>query len=554
MGNYTIIETQKINKQTKDCIIDLTLETITKNKQVLIFNNSKRSSETVAVKIFESIKNIKNKEELKKISKDILSTLSNPTKQCIKLSKCVEKGVAFHHSGLLGKQRSIIEKNFKNGLIKVISSTPTLAAGLNLPAYQVIIKDYKRYSQRGFNDIPILEYHQMAGRAGRPGKEEIGKTILCVGNENEKDRIIPKYIFGKPEEIISKLAVEPTLKMYLLSLISMDLINTKTEISEFFKNTLYAQQYKDLTGLENNIFRILDILIEYDFIQEEDHYFVATKMGKKISELYLNPDTANYFINNINKFINNYKKNENSKNNLYSLIHFIVNTLEMRPLFNIKKIEEEEYSNKLEKIEPILEIKYDPFEDDYQTYLSTIKTTEIFMDWISEAPENYISEKYKITPGELHYKLETLDWLLYSLEEITIMKKKIYFKNILNKIRTQFKYGIKKELLPFIHLKGIGRVKARKLYDNNFKNLLDLKMASYEKLSSIIGDSLTIKITKELNSNENFSNEYIERKKEKPKEIKIRDIQDEEIEELVTNYNIFEKEKQEKNKKLLDYF
>jgi len=553
MKDLQIISSDVIKRHTDDNVVDLVLNTISKDKQVLIFNNSKNSSEVTAEKIANAVKRTSDAKELNDLSNKILKSLQSPTKQCRRLAKCVQKGIAFHHSGLVAKQRNLIEDNFKSGLIKAISSTPTLAAGLNLPAYKVIIKDYKRYSQRGFNDIPVLEFHQMSGRAGRPGKEDVGRAVLCVKSEDELKRVIPKFIFGDSEEIISKLAVEPTLKMYILSLVSMDMINSKIEIKEFFKNTLYAKQYQDLEGLYYNVFEILNALKSYDFITQDDDYYRATRLGKKVSELYLNPDTAHYFLSHLNKFQTLFSKDRASKFDIYQLIHFVVNCAEMRPLFRVGKVEEEIYAQKVEEFGDTMLVEFDPFEMDYGTYMSIFKTADIFQDWILEAPEDYISEKYKITPGELSYKLGRMDWLLYCLEEFSLLTKNHYFKNIVHKLRVRFKAGVAEELLPLISLKGIGRVRARKLFKMNLKSLSDLRIASFEIISRAVGDSLAIKIREQLSDSGEFKgpnqHSYM-----KPKEIQVRDVTDEEVDELVGAHTHYEKTKEEHQKGLLDYF
>jgi len=551
MVEYAVIENEKLKPQTNDNIINLALQTLDLSKQVLVFNNSKRSSEKTGEDISKFVTKIENQEELQKLSKRILKILSSPTKQCRRLAKMVEKGIAFHHSGLASKQRTLIESGFKEGIIKLISSTPTLAAGLNLPAYKVIIKDYKRYSQRGYNDIPILEFHQMSGRAGRPGKEEIGKAVICVKSKEEFDRIVPKYVFGKPEEIISKLAVEPTLKMYMLSLVAMDFINTEKEIVDFFSNTFYAHQYEDLESLKYNLFRILKILEDYKFIRQTDNYFQVTPLGKKVSQLYLNPDTANYFYSNLDKFIKVFSSKNVTRMDIYSLLYFVVDTIEMRPLFRVSKSEEEDYVRKSEEVGDDLILKFDPFEMDFAQFLNMVKTTDILFDWINEAHEDYISDKYKITPGELNYKVEVVDWLFYCLEEMSTMKKNYFFKNFLNKLRQRFKFGIKDELLSLISLKGIGRVRARKLFNSGLKNLQDLEIASFESISKILSDNLTIKIKNQLKENIDILDRNLD---STPKEIKVREVSSKEVESLVSNYEKFEKEVEKKQKNLLGFF
>jgi helicase len=547
------IDSREIETFSSDNIINLVISTLKKNKQILIFNSSKRNAQATAKNIANNLPDnlIENKEELEKISEKILKSLSQPTSQCRLLAELVKKGVAFHHSGLVSKQRDLIETGFKKGLIKVISSTPTLAAGLNLPAYKVIIKDYKRYSQRGIRDIPILEYFQMAGRAGRPGKEKEGVSVICVGNETEAQRIAEKYIFGEPEEILSKLAIEPTLKMHVLSLIATDIINTKDEIKHFFANTLYAHQFKDLEEIYFNIFRIINQLISYGFIEQDDNYYMATKIGKRISELYLNPDTAHEILENIDKIFKRFEKIPISRTDIYALINFLSNTMEMKPLFKVKKIEQEKYYERLENINYLF-IDFDPYETDIENLLDSLKTTDILMDWIYEAPEKYLEEKYGVTPGELNYKIETMDWLLYSLEEICLLKKNYFLKNYLNKLRIRFKYGIKEELIPFVSLKGIGRVKARKLFNAGFKTLSDLRLASFEQLKSLLGEKLAKQIKILLNAEDSIeSNKMLG---EKPKEIKVRELPAEEIENIVHTIEEYEKEKEEKQKTLTDFF
>jgi helicase len=202
--NYTIT----IPATTKEPVLDIALDTIAQGKQAIVFVNSKRSAESVAEKIAKKLNpSKKEKEYYSKLSEKVLKTLSTPTRQCKRLALCIENGIAFHHAGLHSEQRKLIEQNFRERKIKVICATPTLAQGVDLPAYRTIIRDLKRFTSRGMRSIPVLEYEQQSGRAGRPGMEKLGQAIVFAKDEKDKKYLVKKYIKGEPEDIISKLAV-----------------------------------------------------------------------------------------------------------------------------------------------------------------------------------------------------------------------------------------------------------------------------------------------------------------------------------------------------------
>ena len=121
------------------------------------------------------------RKELQKISKKILpKDNEDETKLIKKLADTVKNGTAFHHAGLDQRCRTIVETEFRNGHIKLLTATPTLAAGVNLPARRVIIPSVQRYTQNGLDKISVLEYKQMCGRAGRPQYDDEGESIIIA--------------------------------------------------------------------------------------------------------------------------------------------------------------------------------------------------------------------------------------------------------------------------------------------------------------------------------------------------------------------------------------
>ena len=184
----------KIKEEFDSAVLNLALDTIRIGKQAIVFVNTKKSAEKTAEDIS---KKLKKDESLSKISDDALNALSRPTKQCERLSFCLQKGVAFHHAGLTGKQKDIIEDNFRKGSVKIICCTPTLAYGVDMPAFRAIIKDLKRFTVHGLSWIPVLDYMQMSGRAGRPNYDNEGQSIAVALTNSEKEKIEENHGFSE---------------------------------------------------------------------------------------------------------------------------------------------------------------------------------------------------------------------------------------------------------------------------------------------------------------------------------------------------------------------
>jgi len=92
-----------------------------------------------------------------------------------------------------------------------------------------------------------------------------------------------------------------------------------------------------------------------------------------------------------------------------------------------------------------------------------------------------------VPPGVLHNLLRSLEWLLYAIGEIASILDKQGVREYVNGLITRVRYGIKSELLTLVSLKGVGRVRARKLYANGLKSITDLRKAGLSKLSKLLG-------------------------------------------------------------------
>ncbi len=495
-----------IKQYTDNPTTNLVLDTMERNKQALVFVNSKISAEKTAEMIAFEIRKQKLPRgfECKRIAEEVLSALSKPTKQCERVAACIEYGIAFHHAGLVLKQKTAVEDAFRKGIIKCIVCTPTLAMGVDLPAYRTIIRDLKRFSKNwGQTSISVLEYHQMAGRAGRPGKDTRGEAITFAKTEAEKDDIYEEFVTGEVEDIYSKLAVEPVFRTYLLSLIAAEYMRTKEQIFSFFSKTFWAYQYKDMEKLEKIINKMLKLLVDFCFIETNQQEFYtaadyeteaykATPIGKRVAELYLDPITAYNIISGM-------KRAKVKLRTPFTLLHLICTQLEIRPLLSVKM---KEY----QKIEQILALRatdlvvnepqmYNP---EYEEFLKSIKTTMFFEAWINEVGEEELLKQFDVRPGELHAKKERADWMFYGASELAKILQYHDLEKEFLKLRVRVDQGVKEELFALLRLEGVGRVRARKMYNNKIRDLGALKNVDMTTLTQLLGPRIAVSLKKQV--------------------------------------------------------
>ena len=468
--------------------VDLGAESVRDGGQSLLFAETRMRSASLATKAADVIsKYLKKSEqdELEKISKKILE--KNEHTQLVKtLAELVKKGVAFHHAGLNQNCRETIETEFRKGTIKLLSSTPTLASGVNLPARRVVITSIVRYNSRiGANrPISILEYKQLCGRAGRPQYDDYGEAII-VGNANSSE-LIDHYINGEPEPIESKIADDKSLRIHVLSTIVINPGIKKDEIINFFSQTLGGLQSRKST-LKFGVDIALRYLMDEDFLIKKGERFVATEFGKKASRLYIDPLTATYFRTAI-------KNVSEGKKHTFGFLHLISESEEFFPKFSLRNKDYEAASllieNKtIELIEPISE---------YDCSRSLLALDA----WITESSEISLSDNLKIESGDMHRMVETADWLLYCLRELAKQLERVDLLDEFDIIRKRINYGIREELLELVKIKGIGRVRARKLFKYGIKNLDDLsaipvkKLAEIDKIGSTLADNFKSQLRK----------------------------------------------------------
>lgn len=466
----------------KDAIWALVKQTIEEGGQSLIFVNSRRSTESLAVNYSKKMGKYATK-VLTPVEKTMLEGDSESTSTGRKLSGCVECGIAFHNAGLTYRQRRFVEDNFKAGFIKCIVATPTLAAGINLPARRVIIRDTSRFeSNSGNSPIPVMEVKQMCGRAGRPGYDPYGEAVLIAKNEKDFDHLMEDYVEHDTERLTSKLFNDKVLRGHILGLIATGDAHSEDTIIDFLKDTFFGTT-SQLFGIESVVERVVDFLANEEMVERIGDSIRILPYGKRVSDLYIDPISASVLKKAVMKI----------DDNTDPMLILIASAMTPDVLGMYPKKADEELIRQTElTYEDSLLVKTDEIEDYYEEFFqSDLKTAILINQWISETSEDVITETMGIGPGDIKSRVDMMDWIIYSMNEIALIFNPDAVVSI-RPLKTRIRYGIKDDLIGLVSLRGIGRSRARILYSSGIKNIDDIAQTDESVLAAIpkIGNSL----------------------------------------------------------------
>ena len=497
----------------------------------LVFVNSRRNAESSARKLTDVTGprlTGDERDRLSELADEIRGVSDTDTSE--DLADAVEQGSAFHHAGLASEHRSLIEDAFRDRLIKCVSATPTLAAGVNTPARRVIVRDWRRYDGEfgGMKPLDVLEVHQMCGRAGRPGLDPYGEAVLLANNADTQEELFERYVWAEPEPVRSKLAAEPALRTHVLATIASGFAATRDGLLSFLDNTLYATQTDDEGRLAAVTDTVLDYLEVNGFVDRDrdggSEGLAATGIGHTVSRLYLDPMSAAEIIDGLRTvaddgatgesdefvaandptadapdagFTTYTRAGEDGTDGDASeepgsgddpapavtplgLYHLVSRTPDTYELY-LKSGDREEYTEVCyEREAELLGDVPSEYEDvRFEDWLAALKTGRLLEDWANEVDEDRIAERYGVGPGDIRGKVDTAEWLLRAAETLARDVGGIDGDTVVQvrEARKRLEYGVREELLDLAGVRNVGRKRARRLYEAGIESRADLREA-----------------------------------------------------------------------------
>jgi helicase len=386
----------------EESAVGLVDDTVDGGGQALVFVHSRRAAEELATDLADGAVAAPAPE----VGDDLRATARTATGR--RLAAAADGGVAFHHAGLRPGHRRRIETAYRERALGAVCATPTLAAGVNLPARRVVVRDHRRFTDDGWTPLSVLEVHQMFGRAGRPGLDPRGEAVLVADDYEEASELHDAYLDAEPGPVASKLATQEALRTHVLAAIATGLAGSRADLLALFGETFYASEEQrdtlvDITDL------VLDYLAAEGMVETDDDdggptELRATGRGEAVSRSYVDPETGAAFVNALGAL--------EAWDDVprVTVLEAVCDTPDMTtPFFG-----EGDRAPAVQFVranEDHLLADFDAFDGDFEAYLGVVKTVRVLLATLDGDEADAITEEYGIGPGDLRTVLERAEWL-----------------------------------------------------------------------------------------------------------------------------------------------
>lgn len=481
--NKEVLDAEMFNTKNKnDVIVKIVEKAIEDNSQALSFVSTRRFTESLATYVAKKIDKKTTKEQKQKF-KQVADKLlevpkkkgSLPTTTCLKLAEAAEKGVVFHHAGLFNEQKEIIEDEFRNGNILMITATPSLMYGVNLPSKYVVIRDHTRWTSNGPASIPVFDYEQMSGRAGRPQYDDVGHSYLVAKTMDEAFDLEARYVNGEIELTNSKLIDnKDAIYKQIIAQIASSLSKNLDDLNDFFGKTLYGFQMKNnpsmsmfaQDSLNWELESALEFLLQNGIIRATPEGLKTTDFGNLIAK-------SNYAVETAVKIKEYVSTME--KLNPAEMIYALAETPDL-PLISFKGRKSK-----------------DPVRDKlsecglFAVDIGNPEATAVsLIEWIDERNEYEIENAYNVYSASTRRSAYEASRLVkFAKNTLEVLGNYSNLKDM-DYLSARLYYGVKEDIIPLVvGVKRLGRKRARLLMKTFGDNLSEASEKDLQKVEGI---------------------------------------------------------------------
>lgn len=481
--NKEVLDAEMFNTKNKnDVIVKIVEKAIEDNSQALSFVSTRRFTESLATYVAKKIDKKTTKEQkhkFKQVADKLLEVPkkkgSLPTTTCLKLAEAAEKGVVFHHAGLFNEQKEIIEDEFRKGNILMITATPSLMYGVNLPSKYVVIRDHTRWTSNGPASIPVFDYEQMSGRAGRPQYDDVGYSYLVAKTMDEAFDLEARYVNGEIELTNSKLIDnKDAIYKQIIAQIASSLSKNLDDLNDFFGKTLYGFQMKNnpsmsmfaQDSLNWELESALEFLLQNGIIRATPEGLKTTDFGNLIAK-------SNYAVETAVKIKEYVSTME--KLNPAEMIYALAETPDL-PLISFKGRKSK-----------------DPVRDKlsecglFAVDIGNPEATAVsLIEWIDERNEYEIENAYNVYSASTRRSAYEASRLVkFAKNTLEVLGNYSNLKDM-DYLSARLYYGVKEDIIPLVvGVKRLGRKRARLLMKTFGDNLSEASEKELQKVEGI---------------------------------------------------------------------
>lgn len=481
--NKEVLDAEMFNTKNKnDVIVKIVEKAIEDNSQALSFVSTRRFTESLATYVAKKIdKKTTNeqKQKFKQVADKLLEVPkkkgSLPTTTCLKLAEAAEKGVVFHHAGLFNEQKEIIEDEFRNGNILMITATPSLMYGVNLPSKYVVIRDHTRWTSNGPASIPVFDYEQMSGRAGRPQYDDVGYSYLVAKTMDEAFDLEARYVNGEIELTNSKLIDnKDAIYKQIIAQIASSLSKNLDDLNDFFGKTLYGFQMKNnpsmsmfaQDSLNWELESALEFLLQNGIIRATPEGLKTTDFGNLIAK-------SNYAVETAVKIKEYVSTME--KLNPAEMIYALAETPDL-PLISFKgRKSKDSVRDKLSECGL------------FAVDIGNPEATAVsLIEWIDERNEYEIENAYNVYSASTRRSAYEASRLVkFAKNTLEVLGNYSNLKDM-DYLSARLYYGVKEDIIPLVvGVKRLGRKRARLLMKTFGDNLSEASEKDLQKVEGI---------------------------------------------------------------------
>ncbi|MFB6161025.1 MAG: DEAD/DEAH box helicase [Haloferacaceae archaeon] len=361
----------------------------------LAFVRSRREAEALAERLGEE-----GFDGAPGVAEDVLA--ADPTATGRRLAALLRDGVAFHHAGLRSTHRRMVETAFRERRIGAVCATPTLAAGVNVPARRVVVRDQRRYTGEEMAWLPVLEVHQMCGRAGRPGLDPYGEAVLVAGEDDDPDDLRERYVDAEPEPVESRLADRSALRTHVLSVVASGFADSRAGVLDVFDATFYAHRGRvdDLSAVVDDALADLEAM----GMVTRDGDLAATALGTRVSRQYLSPEGGARIVDGLRTAA------AMADPTALTALELVCRAPEMRTGWLGSRERADVYRFATTHADELTTAMGEV--DEFEDWLAAVGTARVLAAWADGVAADEIVERFHVGPGDLESRVERATWLL----------------------------------------------------------------------------------------------------------------------------------------------